>query len=68
VWRTYCEEYYPGDASCTVHKNVVIFKFFFDELADWVKILGDIFGLYVKERVDNVFDLELRVILHMFHA
>jgi hypothetical protein len=51
-----------------VHKNVVIFKFFFDELADWVKILGDIFGLYVKERVDNVFDLELRVILHMFHA
>ena len=51
-----------------MHQNVVILEFFFDELADGTEILGDVFGLDVEERVDNVFDLELRLILDVFHA
>ena len=67
-WQTDCEECYPGNAGCTVHQNVVILEFFFDEFADGTEILGDVFGLDVEERVDNVFDLELRLILDVFHA
>lgn len=68
MWRTNSNERYPGHSSSTVDQNAAVFKLFFDELVDRIKVLCNIFGFDVVKRINKMLDLCVRLVLDMIHA